>query len=193
MKVALRHESLLFARQTVHHHHHQGAFLQSLSEVQRIHKTAYWGTIELGTPPQKFKVIFDTGSGNLIVPSSQCSVPGCKPHKKYDSKSSTSSMIVQNEKGEGHAEISFGTGQIAGDFFKDKMCIGESICIDASFIAADHESTSPFQEIPFDGIMGLGFKDLSMGKGFNMIDELTSSSQLPGGQISFYLTDGGDR
>jgi hypothetical protein len=40
--------------------------------------------------------------------------------------------------------------------------------------------------------MGLGFKDLSMGKGFNIIDDLNSGGQLPGGQVSFYLTDGGD-
>merc|ERR1719331_99744 len=40
--------------------------------------------------------------------------------------------------------------------------------------------------------MGLGFKDLSMGKGFNIVDDLNSGGQLPGGQISFYLTDGGD-
>jgi hypothetical protein len=101
-------------------------------------------------------------------------------------------MTVQNENGEGNAEISFGTGNIAGDFYRDKMCIGDSLCIDSSFIAADRESTEPFQEIPFDGIMGLGFKDLSMGKGFNIIDDLYAGGQLPGGQISFYLTDGGD-
>jgi len=99
---------------------------------------------------------------------------------------------VQNEKGEGNAEISFGTGNIAGDFYRDKMCIGDSLCMDTSFIAADRESTEPFQEIPFDGIMGLGFKDLSMGKGFNIIDDFYAGGQLPGGQISFYLTDGGD-
>jgi hypothetical protein len=160
--------------------------------MQRIHKTAYWGSVSLGSPPQHFKVIFDTGSGNLIVPSSECTVPGCKPHHKYQRNSSTSSMTVQNEKGEGNAEISFGTGQISGDFYRDKMCIGDSLCIDSSFIAADRESTEPFQEIPFDGIMGLGFKDLSMGEGFNIIDDLYAKGQLPDGQISFYLTDGGD-
>jgi hypothetical protein len=101
-------------------------------------------------------------------------------------------MAVQNEKGEGNAEISFGTGNVAGDFYRDKMCIGDSLCIDSSFIAADRESTEPFQEIPFDGIMGLGFKDLSMGKGFNIIDDLYAGGQLPAGQISFYLTDDGD-
>jgi hypothetical protein len=160
--------------------------------MQRIHKTAYWGDISVGTPPQKFKVIFDTGSGNLIIPSSQCNSAGCKPHTKYNSKSSSTSSAIQNEKGEGNAEISFGTGNIAGDFYRDKMCIGESLCIDTNFIAADQESTEPFQEIPFDGIMGLGFKDLSMGKGFNIIDDLSDGGMLPGGQISFYLTDGGD-
>jgi len=189
-KVAIRHEALLFARQKMHAK--QRLRYTSVANMQVIHKTAYWGSVSLGSPPQHFKVIFDTGSGNLIVPSSQCNVPGCKPHHKYDSKASTTSMAVQNEKGEGNAEISFGTGNVAGDFYRDKMCIGDSLCIDSSFIAADRESTEPFQSIPFDGIMGLGFKDLSMGKGFNIIDDLNSGGQLPGGQVSFYLTDGGD-
>jgi hypothetical protein len=190
--MAIRHESLLFTRQTIRQGHRHGLKYKTTSVMQRIHKTAYWGQMSLGSPPQHFKVIFDTGSGNLIIPSSDCTVPGCKPHHKYQRNTSTTSMAVQNEKGEGNAEISFGTGQISGDFYRDKMCIGESLCIDSSFIAADKESTEPFQEIPFDGIMGLGFKDLSMGEGFNIIDDLYAKNQLPQGQISFYLTDGGD-
>jgi hypothetical protein len=189
-RVAMRHEALLFAREKSHHRH--TASLRSAVDSGVVHKTAYWGDISIGTPPQQFKVIFDTGSGNLIVPSAKCDVPGCQPHKKYANQASSTAKPITNEKGEDSSEITFGTGQIEGAFFGDKVCIGDSLCIDANFIAADKETTEPFQEIPFDGIMGLGFKDLSMGKGFNMIDELTGKNALPGGQISFYLTDGGD-
>merc|ERR1719424_398561 len=192
MKMAVRHEALLFTRQNLRQHHKRGLRYNTVHEMQRIHKTAYWGSMTLGTPPQPFKVIFDTGSGNLIVPSSDCTSPGCQPHHKFMRNASSTAKSVTNEKGEGNAEISFGTGQIAGDFVRDKMCIGDSLCIDSSFIAANKESTEPFQEIPFDGIMGLGFKDLSMGQGFNIIDDLSAKGQLPGGQITFYLTDGGD-
>jgi len=186
-KMGMHHEALLFAKQK--YKHRSGHKQLHMMEV--IHKTAYWGTITMGSPPQEFKVIFDTGSGNLILPSKDCNGAGCNPHKKYATKDSTSAASVTNEQGEGSTEISFGTGQVQGNYVEDQFCVGE-LCSKVRFIAATDESAEPFSEVPFDGIMGMGFNDLSMGKGFNIVDDLNDSGQLPQGQFSFYLTDGGD-
>jgi len=156
-----------------------------------VHKTAYWGSIRVGTPPQEFKVIFDTGSGNLILPTDSCTSEGCRPHKKYSPSASSTSKTVRNENGEESTQITFGTGDITGDFYEDKFCIGDGLCSDIRFIGSRQQSASPFSQTPFDGILGLGFKDLSMGNNFNILDDMYAAGTLPGGQFSVFLTEDG--
>jgi hypothetical protein len=98
--------------------------------------------------------------------------------------------LEQNPDQKSEAAIHFGTGKIHGQFYQDKLCLGRgTACMDANFIGTDYESESPFTECAFDGIMGLGFKDLSMGDGFNMIDDVVSQHSLPHNQFSVYLKD----
>lgn len=183
------HEALLFNR---HKTRHKVAYKDmNAFSTEIVHKTAYWGSIKVGTPPQEFKVIFDTGSGNLILPTTSCTSEGCRRHKKYSPSASSTSKSVKNENGEESTEITFGTGSITGDFYEDKFCIGDGLCSDIRFIGSVEQSASPFSSTPFDGILGLGFKDLSMGNNFNILDDMYAAGTLPGGQFSVFLTEDG--
>merc|ERR1719160_2230833 len=59
-----------------------------------VHKTAYYGRVEIGTPRQAFTVVFDTGSGNLMVPSTFCRGHACTMHKRFDRKASATAEDI---------------------------------------------------------------------------------------------------
>ncbi|KAG8634338.1 aspartic proteinase [Manihot esculenta] len=131
----------------------------------------YYGEISIGTPPQKFTVIFDTGSSNLWVPSSKCFLSvACYFHSKY--KSSQSSTYRKNGKS---AEIQYGTGSISGFFSYDNVNVGDLLVKDQEFIEATSEPGTTFLSAKFDGILGLGFQEISVGNAvpvwYNMVKQ----------------------
>ncbi|KAL4555548.1 hypothetical protein LXL04_038170 [Taraxacum kok-saghyz] len=131
----------------------------------------YYGEIGIGTPPQKFTVIFDTGSSNLWVPSTKCYFSvACLFHSKY--KSSQSSTYKKNGKS---AAIRYGTGAISGFFSQDSIKLGDFVIKEQDFIEATKEPGVTFVAAKFDGILGLGFREISVGDAlpvwYNMVDQ----------------------
>jgi len=97
------------------------------------HKSAYYGNISIGRPePQVFTVVFDTGSGHLVVPSAMCKTQTCKKHRRYKRKASLTATDIEVDgtrvlpgNSRDQLTVAFGTGQIAGVFVDDKLCLGE--------------------------------------------------------------------
>ncbi|KAK4770214.1 hypothetical protein SAY87_030746 [Trapa incisa] len=131
----------------------------------------YFGEIGIGSPSQKFTVIFDTGSSNLWVPSSKCYFSlSCYIHSKY--KSSASSTYAKNGKS---AAIHYGTGAISGFFSQDNVRVGDLVVNSQDFIEATREPGITFLAAKFDGILGLGFQEISVGGAvpvwYNMVEQ----------------------
>ncbi|RDX55615.1 endopeptidase [Lentinus brumalis] len=117
----------------------------------------YYTEISLGTPPQIFKVILDTGSSNLWVPSVQCTSIACFLHAKYDSSASSTYKANGSE-----FSIQYGSGSMEGFVSQDTMRIGDLTIKGQDFAEATKEPGLAFAFGKFDGILGLAYDTISV-------------------------------
>jgi len=151
--------------------------------IDDVMNAQYFGEISIGTPEQKFKVVFDTGSSNLWVPSHSCwSIP-CWIHKTY--KSSDSSSFIQNGT---DLEIRYGSGAIKGFFSNDVVSLGGVKAKDVVFGEATKLSGVSFIAAKFDGILGMAFREISVGHVKTVFETLYEQGQIPEASFSFYLS-----
>jgi hypothetical protein len=167
---------------------------KSESEVIKDYANAqYYGVVEIGTPPQSFEVIFDTGSSNLWVPKvgcTHCGLPFISHKSKYDdSKSST------YESDGADFEIQYGSGSVKGFFSKDDVTLGDDIVVnDAEFAeVTDAGGLGMAYSIgKFDGILGLGFTSISVGGVATIFEAAIKQNKVDQPIFSFYLGDNED-
>lgn len=144
----------------------------------------YYTEIEIGTPPQKFNVILDTGSSNLWVPSVQCNSIACYLHQKYDSAASSS------YKANGTAfEIQYGSGSMEGFVSQDTLKLGSLVLPEQDFAEATSEPGLAFAFGKFDGILGLAYDTISVNKIVPPVYNAVNRGLLDKNQFSFFLGD----
>jgi len=151
--------------------------------VEDVQNAQYFGEIALGTPPQKFKVVFDTGSSNLWVPSSSCWSPACFLHSVYRSSKST----TFNKNGT-ELVINYGSGGVKGFFSNDHCTMGGLQAQNITFGEATTLSGVSFIAAKFDGILGMGFRSISINNVITIFEALYEQNQVEEAAFSFYLS-----
>ncbi|KAL5227569.1 hypothetical protein ABZP36_015834 [Zizania latifolia] len=165
------------------HHLRVASLGDDIVPLDNFLDTQYFGEIGIGTPPQNFTVIFDTGSSNLWVPSTKCYFSiACYLHHRYRSKGSSS----YTKNGES-CTISYGSGSIAGFFSEDNVLVGDLVVKNQKFIEATSEPSITFIIGKFDGILGLGFPEISVGKAPPIWQVMKEQKLIEKDVFSFWL------
>ncbi|XP_030639734.1 pepsin A-like [Chanos chanos] len=144
---------------------------------------SYYGVISIGTPPQSFKVIFDTGSSNLWVPSVYCPSEACKNHVQFDPQHSDTFQWSSET-----VSIQYGTGSMDGYLGYDTVRVGGISVSNQIFGLSTTEA--PFMaSMQADGILGLAFPSIAASGATPVFDNMMSQNLVSQDLFSVYLSN----
>ncbi|KAK3348235.1 aspartic peptidase domain-containing protein [Neurospora tetraspora] len=159
-------------------------------------------TITVGTPPQTFKVVLDTGSTALILPRSNCT--NCGKHSFFDPSKSTSfspqpALFQPIEYGTGADTVPLNqTGRAECEVVTDTVSIQGLSAPKQEFMLC-HSYGEALSSQLADGILGIGFNDISAwdeNGNFTylpLLPNLVSEGQLPNRIVGLALGSGGKK
>lgn len=126
----------------------------SIPIIDEQNDSSYSGQITLGTPPQTFQVILDTGSSDLWVITTSCT--SCTSDETPFDASKSSSYAASNSQ----LTINYGSGSVKGTVAEDTVSCGGFTVPKQEFLAAT-TIVANLLAPGVSGIMGLGFQTLS--------------------------------
>ncbi|NXW71795.1 PEPC protein, partial [Hirundo rustica] len=146
-------------------------------------QTFYFGEIGIGTPPQNFLVIFDTGSANLWVPSTYCQSPACEDHARFNHSLSSTFLGI-----DASYTLSYGFGDVSVALGCDTVTIQNITLRDQEFGLSLDEPSSPFSYLGFDGILGLAYPAVAIPGFPTLLQNLLQQEQLSKPIFSFFFS-----
>ncbi|KAJ1721673.1 aspartic proteinase precursor [Coemansia erecta] len=145
---------------------------------------SYFGEVQLGTPPQTFRVVFDTGSSDFWIPSIDCDSSACVPHERFNS-SSSSTYITSHLP----FSLNYGTGALMGQVGADTLRVG-NLTVPGVHVGLATHMGHFFQKAQFDGVFGLGFPRLSRVQAQPPLFAMAHAGLLEKPVFSFWVREG---
>ncbi|XP_014717259.3 pepsin A [Equus asinus] len=161
----------------------EAATLAATQPLENYMDEEYFGTISIGTPPQEFTVIFDTGSSNLWVPSTYCSSLACSNHNRFNPEDSSTYEATSES-----VSITYGTGSMTGVLGYDTVRVGGIEDTNQIFGLSESEPGSFLYYAPFDGILGLAYPSISASGATPVFDNMWDQGLVSQDLFSVYLS-----
>jgi len=122
------------------------------------HGTFSSAKVGIGTPPQEFKLVADTGSDNLIVQSCLCKESGACPEEYgtcFRGTGRSSTFAIQDQEQLHSFVMSFGSGDILVVRASDEATVGTAKTFMNNSLLLMVKQALKIRG-PFEGILGLG-------------------------------------
>nr|XP_008506472.1 PREDICTED: pepsin A-like [Equus przewalskii] len=161
----------------------EAATLAATEGLENYKDEEYFGTISIGTPPQEFTVIFDTGSSKLWVPSTYCSSLACSDHNRFNPEDSSTYEATSES-----ISITYGTGSMTGVLRYNTVRVGGIEDTNQIFGLSESEPSSFLYYAPFDGILGLAYPSISSSGATPVFDNIWDQGLVSQDLFSVYLS-----
>lgn len=153
--------------------------------LEDFENICYYGELQVGTPQQRFKVIFDTGSSDLWVPNVQM-------HPVLLKRRYNHGLSLTYRPNGAPFSVAYGSGPVSGFYSYDTVEIAGFELPAYQFAEVNNTEGlgATYAVDPFDGICGLAFPALSSGA-TPPFQALVETGLLPRNVFSFHLDDDG--
>uniref|UniRef100_A0AAV1U098 Peptidase A1 domain-containing protein n=1 Tax=Peronospora matthiolae TaxID=2874970 RepID=A0AAV1U098_9STRA len=128
--------------------------------LENFDQMQFIGSIDVGSPPQRFRVIFDTGSSDLWLPETNCIA--CAGSSRYHAAASHSHEALNES-----FRLAYGSGNASGYVMREQLSLlgsdtaSKSLTLSRVRMGSAGKTTERLQHFKADGIVGLGLEALA--------------------------------
>jgi cathepsin E len=126
--------------------------------LENYDQMQFFGSIGVGSPPQHFQVIFDTGSSDIWLPETKCN--DCAGSRRYHAAISRSHEALDEP-----FRLEYGSGNASGRVVREQISLfggADVLTLSKVHMGSASQTTKRLQRFQADGIVGLGLEALAL-------------------------------